>query len=239
MATSGGRAGKTMTTSSWYAEPYSLWGRIGNGDVFAMEDDGGRGHNDEEGRCSNRWFPGPPVAFDTSVCHPKAAKLHLPPTDTSHRSLLTTHSQITAYDALTDHCSRHSHTAPLALRSRIIHTRGSFTPPPAPHTSQVGSNVPLMWLRIDPDLEYAVRVVWTGRQEADWTGQPEFMCKEQLEVTNVTDLDPRGGRPMGFVSCMPRAIRFGVMQSDWGHAIRLGSRAMPHDGKSLDSVVST
>ena len=44
-----------------------------------------------------------------------------------------------------------------------------------------GSSVPLMWIRIDPDLEYAMRVVWTGRQEKEWSGQPEFMCREQLE----------------------------------------------------------
>ncbi|KAL1528971.1 hypothetical protein AB1Y20_010292 [Prymnesium parvum] len=46
------------------------------------------------------------------------------------------------------------------------------------------SNVPLLWLRIDPELEYPLRVIWTGRRdEPNWTGQPEFMCREQLERT--------------------------------------------------------
>lgn len=37
-------------------------------------------------------------------------------------------------------------------------------------TVVVGSNVPLMWLRLDPDLEYAMRVVWTGEKRG-WDGR--------------------------------------------------------------------
>eukprot|EP00965_Chrysotila_dentata_P141427 4674275-Pleurochrysis_carterae.AAC.1 len=45
----------------------------------------------------------------------------------------------------------------------------------------VGANVPLLWLRVDPHLEWAMRVRWTGKpDEPRWSGQPEFMCKEQL-----------------------------------------------------------
>ena len=46
----------------------------------------------------------------------------------------------------------------------------------------VGSSVPLLWVRLDPAMEWMVDLQWTGRpEEVRWSGQPEFMCREQLE----------------------------------------------------------
>jgi hypothetical protein len=44
----------------------------------------------------------------------------------------------------------------------------------------VGSDVPLLWLRLDPDLEMAVDVEWPARGDARWAGTPEFMAREQV-----------------------------------------------------------
>lgn len=43
-----------------------------------------------------------------------------------------------------------------------------------------GSDVPLLWLRLDPELELAVDVEWPARGDARWTGTPEFMAREQV-----------------------------------------------------------
>ena len=49
----------------------------------------------------------------------------------------------------------------------------------------VGSSVPLRWVRLDPEMDWVMDLRWTGRpEEARWNGQPEFMCREQLEHDN-------------------------------------------------------
>jgi len=45
-----------------------------------------------------------------------------------------------------------------------------------------GGDVPLLWLRLDPDYEWAVNIVWPARGDARWGGTPEFMAREQLEL---------------------------------------------------------
>jgi len=46
----------------------------------------------------------------------------------------------------------------------------------------VGSSVPLLWVRLDPHMDWIIELQWTGRpEEVRWSGQPEFMCREQLE----------------------------------------------------------
>jgi hypothetical protein len=43
------------------------------------------------------------------------------------------------------------------------------------------SNLPLLWVRIDPHMDVPLSVQWTGRlDEPRWTGMPETMCAEQL-----------------------------------------------------------
>ena len=45
----------------------------------------------------------------------------------------------------------------------------------------ISSDLSLLWVRIDPDMELPLRVHWTGRSdEPRWNGLPEAMCKEQL-----------------------------------------------------------
>lgn len=45
----------------------------------------------------------------------------------------------------------------------------------------VGSGDPLLWVRIDPNMELPLRVLWTGRaDEPCWNGLPETMCAGQL-----------------------------------------------------------
>ena len=43
--------------------------------------------------------------------------------------------------------------------------------------------VPLLWLRVDPSLEWACRVAWSGRpREPLWSGMPEGMVRDQLQL---------------------------------------------------------
>ena len=46
--------------------------------------------------------------------------------------------------------------------------------------------VPLLWLRVDPSLEWACRVAWSGRpREPLWSGMPEGMVRDQLQLGRV------------------------------------------------------
>lgn len=47
---------------------------------------------------------------------------------------------------------------------------------------QPWQQLPLLWVRLDPSLELPIRVVWSGRDEAMWSGMPEDMCTAQLLV---------------------------------------------------------
>ncbi len=93
---------------------------------------------------------------------------------------------------------------------------------------EAGSSVPLLWLRLDPDQEWVARVVWTGRpDEPRWSGQPEFMCREQLEHDKdvASQCDAVGALSTFVTHSAVEALHWCVLDANYYYRVRAEAAA--------------